>query len=459
MLGALRNILLFMVGVLLAILFVYQGGVTSVGAILGFGEGDETGSKRARLGEELSYDDARLKILEPGYPAERRAGLLREALEEGTFDSLQLVRSEYLKALPDYEASLLPLLKRASLGSLISRFTVSDWEDWAHSETNLRGGASAARLYVEDIKTVNPELGSFLDTSAFLLSGLHQKTKDGRVFVAEDFMEYLLENAEHILAHRKQRAVPARFLFTPHVVRDPAFVTVLERERGNVVSAYLQERPQNVQIGRRLLATLEPRLLGTSTYDSVAQFLVHIATKASPRLRETFLYSELEDRSIESLSHYSKKIRILLAQLYVMAAVDSMETGDDLQASRFLRESVNLEPGMRIQRLVATALQNRSAEQLRRSEAKARERAEQIAPRMAAGRQDERVVSWFMLGILIIGFCAVPLGVVFVLNRLRMRSSYSRRAAQPPVDHTLQPLDWHAEGGELSEEDFRKAVG
>lgn len=436
MLNIARNILLFFAGVLLAVLFVYQGGVQAVSSLFAspadsVAQNPTTAeTPRGRLQDDLVEKNSRLQVFDSTVSAERREDILLDALREGSFESLQLLRSEYVRDLPEYRDSLLPALKKESLNGMLSRFIESDWTDWHSSFSSRAGSPSLARLFVEDLKGVNTDIGMFLETAAFLLSGLATNTAEGRVFDVSQQMSYLLDNAEQLLSARKLKAMPARYVFQPEVSTDPAFRTVLERERGRFVAIYLKRSPQNMKAALRLLGSLEPRLIGRDSYRTIAKYLVYVATGASPRLREAFLFADLEDGTLNALAEQDKGVRKTLSLLYVMAAVDSIESGDTLQANKFLHQSVAIQPGQRIQRVVAQALKESPDEaslilpkpkKLPRavtSEATTEADTEETPKREV---RDEATVDWIMLGALLMFFCAVPLVVIYLLNRYRLK--------------------------------------
>jgi hypothetical protein len=86
--------------------------------------------------------------------------LLVEALDEGSAASFSKLESDSLsKTLSgSYQTKVLPILQRQGVESLLSRFSVADWKNWTQASHLNEGRASDARLYLDDLWTVNPDI-------------------------------------------------------------------------------------------------------------------------------------------------------------------------------------------------------------------------------------------------------------------------------------------------------------
>ena len=122
----------------------------------------------AMSGSGINYSREVERLASGELSVDKQLEILLFAIEEGTLDSLQLLRPEAIGKLPEYRATILPELKRQSLKSLLVRFSLSDWTNWPRASQGENGGPTVARTFVNDVMMVNTELGSFLETSALL---------------------------------------------------------------------------------------------------------------------------------------------------------------------------------------------------------------------------------------------------------------------------------------------------
>lgn len=302
---------------------------------------------------------------EPSIPA-AQLEILKEAIREGSIDSLQLIRTEHLSFIPEYRERVLKQLKQEALSELVSRFVDSDWSDWPNSGYVRHGLASKARTFVDDVSVVNPELGRFLETSALLLYGMYLSIMGGNVYSVEDGLLNVVAHAERLFPKRRSSAVPARLLLDLGVHQDPAFKRVFEKVRGDLVLQYSKRFPNELDTHLDLLLDLSPSYVSARVYDLLYRSIYRLALDTSLKYREEIFERLIRSKTVEEFSQRDEKIRQALAELYVIGAVDALEAGALERASGLLGVSEQLYHGLSAQNavrayLVALQKERRSA--------------------------------------------------------------------------------------------------
>lgn len=291
-----------------------------------------------------------------------RPELVARALESGTMSDLQLLKSDQLRQLPDYRNGIVPTMKRAGIGGLLSRFVESDWLDWPRANSSVQGGPSAARAYIDDIRVVNPELARYLETAALLFQALYLKTSQGLPFTLREELYAISRSAERLLEYRKAKAIPARQLLDLEIGQDSLFVRELERKRADFVLLYTKEHPDEIQKNFTLLLGLEPSYAGDEVLRSLTNILRRFALEGSPKFRDQILREAAESSAMQELLKRDLRIRKAVAELYLIGVIDALEQADTRRAMLYLNESVSVQPGLRSQELLAQAIRRRAAD-------------------------------------------------------------------------------------------------
>lgn len=373
----LRACVVFCLGVTLAILVSYHGLAREVFTYFAWNQvtppknapSEKQAAARARLEEapqtanvlansaikESPSPASDLTQAQLPAPAVSRVELsdLLQALQLATSQSLQQLREEELKKLPDYPLVILPALKSEALEKLLKSFTRIDWEDWFRSS---RIQPTPARLFIDNISFVHPTLGIFLESSAQILHGLFLNTEAGKQFNQTEYLQGIIKNAEEVTRFRRQRAIPARLLFSTEVLQDPVFISVLERERGRLIAAYIMVRPDEIQTNLELVHDVDAAYAPEQLFSVLEQSLADLVTRASSGVRREVLEEELERRKFENFGNFHPGVRRALAQLFAVGAIDALEEGDTRSATFYLRESLGIQSGLQSQSLVGKLL-------------------------------------------------------------------------------------------------------
>ena len=334
--------MLFLAGVGLAALFVHvgQGSVELEGVAVVPTEPTTAKILRITIDEEQKL----LKTLPVGKGLQQ----LSEALDEGSSDSLQSVRGDFLRRVPNYSTVVLPALKEHALECLVQRFSPYDWQSWPKSGFGALGGPTMARRYVDDLSTVNRDLGVFLETAALLLHGLHSHLRYGRPYELDQGMNYVIENAETLLANRANSAVPARLLLLPSIVVDPAFISTFEKERGRLTADYMRRNPGDVRTQLELVKSLRAKYCPPDMYEELAKLVQRLVRDGSPKLRR----SVIETSDLRSFAASDHRVSQTIAELYATAAVDALEQRDQVSAQKLVGQSASIYPGLKSQQQI-----------------------------------------------------------------------------------------------------------
>lgn len=286
----------------------------------------------------------------------RRIEVLSEALASGSAEDLYLVRSDYVSSFPDYEQHLLPVLRRESLKNLLKRFSQADWDNWPNAAFGKDAGPTLARLYVDDVTAVNAELGSYLETAAYLFYRQNKSVLEGEEFVLAQEILLAHDRAELILKHRKSTSIPARYLFYPQIASDPQFLEQLEELKCNAVSKRLAQQEQIGVQEMDLLGQIRIPHCGQGIVPGVRSFLHRLTLEATPEDRDLFLRHKPARKAVKVLSWRSQEINSALARFFAVVSVDFLQIEEFELAEVYLNKSIKAEPGLKIQDLVSSYL-------------------------------------------------------------------------------------------------------
>jgi len=350
-----------------------------------------------------------------------------QAIQLANPKSLQAVRTEEIQRIPDYRFTVLPALKRQSLETLLKKFSPSDWKAWPKAA--LLTVAGSARLYVDDVTTVNPELGSFLETAAQLLHALFVSTQNAEVYELEKGMQEIIGKAEQLLAYRKKTAVPARYMLLAEIIRDPVLVSIFERERGNLIAAYITEHPKDLNADFKLIRSLDPKYCDGSVDMAVAKAVYRLSLEGSAQFREQVLLDELRRRTLQGFVDVGPEGRMkrALANLYLVAATDAyVEFHDKVQAKKFLRESLAVQSGLEAQKILEKYLSEgevlptlaESNKDVSVSKSKPKQPIEEES---SSSIRSEHETPWLLLMVVVALLCFLPMGVLALLKHWRVR--------------------------------------
>lgn len=327
-------------------------------------DSEETDSQLSRISSKLERtesgtlsgsseaQDAALNLSAKS-PAERST-LLRQALHEGTFASLQLLDSRVLSKLPSYLDRELPEAKHEALAEMLRRFRDIDWSNWKLSAFAVNGGPTAARRYVDVINIVNIEVGSYLETSAELLHSLYLNTQKGNVFAEDRALKALLNAPNSSSSDTNSGKV---ITLDSQILLDPVFRENLESLREQFIVSYVDGHSEDPRKNLNLLLSIEPKLLAKSSITALTRLFRRFALEASPRFREEIFADLHNSETLSSFLAVDATLRRSVAELYLIGVLDALEDGDNRRATYFLQESNALYPGLKGQEMLAQRLQ------------------------------------------------------------------------------------------------------
>lgn len=413
-------------------------------------DGSVPGAASARAGDgvrnELSgVDEPPLSrplftAFRQGLPADRRA-LIRQALREGTPDTIRIVSTEFLHSFPEYRTEYLPVMKEEALSSLLSRFAETDWSNWDYSRFSLGGGPTPARAYVDLISSVNSELGSYTENVAKQWSVLFTTTRSGAVY------EYKIGMGDH----RSGVSPASRDISgVVELSEDPVFLSMIERLRARFILGYVQAHQQDPQ--RSLSLLLSVSAVRDEHITALTALFRRFTLEGSPRFRAEISARLTNPTLLAKLVDASPELRRSLAEFYLMRAIDTLGENDSAAATVLVDESMHLVPDLRgqdivlrsIGRMKQTAVNpvapvNASTESARPAEVKAAAPGlSNVAPAPSAAQTGHKEKSWLSgviqsaMSYLLSTLLVVGLGGGALLLFLYQRSVRSLR----PAEHT-----------------------
>lgn len=456
---------LFGIGVFLSVLVFFIGHYAAANAFSIF-RGTGGYANRAAV---VHDDVAGASVQQSGIPApvvanmlspEKLVEVMSFAIDEGTLDSLQVVRTEYVREIPHYRSLLLPELKRQALEELLDKFVLSDWNNWPRSIFGGGTGPSVARRFLNDVITVNVELGRFLETSAQLMHGLYRSTSRGFAYDVGNDLRQVIQQAEQLRSAQPQNGVPALEAYDLSVPDDPVFRVLLERKRCEFSHDYFVKNPRNYTEYLHLVAFLQPRYCSKKTAGPIANLLSRLAIDGSPEFRKMVLFDNAIVKVIEGFASLDNKVRTAAGGLYLVSSLDALDSADIDSASRLLDIAVKFAPELSSQNAVREAIANYKQELPSQSQmdyTRARYSSERYLSNdrddngahgmfddLSSSRSDSMSVS-FGFGILIILaliFSIMSLLRIFNRNKLRAkrRSAIAYRRAKKATNGSVSAV-------------------
>ena len=366
MLKSLPLIVVFFLGVFLAFLYSFRGSIFFKDPDLVVATNiDKQVKEKNAFGQSSivspinSEIEAWVKAMMDVSP-EVRSGIMVSAIEEGSLASLKQIRPEYLHALPAYKEELLPLIRTRALEQLVYRFLPEDWNNWENSIESRAGGPTQANEYVRNVSLVNPELGKYLETAAWLFSLMYKTIMSGEVFDEQKAMKDLLSHSSFLFANRKVLAVSPAEMFDTNIISDSSFIAIFERLRGDLFKDFFDMNQNEFSKQAALIRTLKPEYCSPEAIEAVRLFIEQLTTRASKEYRKKIINSLLESDIVKSFSKSSFEGSLALSQLFAVAAVDEIEAGDKKAAEKLLNVSLGLNSGLKTQEHVKNYLYGKS---------------------------------------------------------------------------------------------------
>lgn len=283
-----------------------------------------------------------------GLPTERRAQI-RQALREGSADTIRVVGIDFLRSFPEYRTEYLPTMKEETLSGLLARFTETDWMSWDFSRFALNGGPTPARAFVDLLRSVNPELGQYADQAAKQWSLLFSATKAGNVY------EYRVGMGEGRVGLSAANQEIGSAL---ELSEDAAFVAMIERLRARFVSGFVSTHPQDPQRALTLLLSLSRAAVREEHVSALIALFRRFTLEGSPRYRTEVAARLRNPALLTDLTRQSPELRRSVAEFHLMRAIDALDAGEGGTATILVDESVALFPGLRGQEIVAEAIRS-----------------------------------------------------------------------------------------------------
>ena len=283
--------------------------------------------------------------------------LLVEALDEGSAASLSKLDSDALsKSLAgSYQLKVLPILQRQGVESLLSRFSVSDWKNWTEARHLNDGNPSDARLYLDDLWTVNKDIASYLETAAYLLHALYTQSADGEVFDINKAYETYGKNFS--LRTLKSALGDTLVPSNAKVVSDKDFLKIIEDYRLRFVALYIKRNPGKIKKAQELLGSLGEVGETQELTRTLLLLFSKLAPSVSKELRAQFFELENKNQTIEHLALQIPITAEALSYIYLLGVLDAFEKRDFKKSEALLERSKRIRPNLKIQQQIQAFLE------------------------------------------------------------------------------------------------------
>ncbi len=93
-----------------------------------------------------------------------------------------------------------------------------------------------------------------------------------------------------------------------------------------------------------------------ATEDRIMSLVEDLATSSSSAVRKNFLRKELRNGVIKKIAFNNEKLNEMVANLFIIGAIDSIENGNYIQAESFLNASKGFFTGLKSQKVVSRNL-------------------------------------------------------------------------------------------------------
>ena len=280
-----------------------------------------------------------------------------KALDDGSPKELTAIRPTYLHRLPGYGDSMEPLIRKRALQNLVSRFESQDWLHWNETLQISSDQASDARRYVRTISMLNPDLGVFLEISAVIFHRLFISVDQGMVYDFQEDVWHLAADADRALEVASYDTKEAdRLLREGMLENDPTFREAFEKLKIVFIEDFISANPKDYVKNLQLLSTVQPQLCGSTFIAAVERIMRKLLSEASVSDRLAVFHVEQRTESLYKFALGNSSIRELLATLYALGAVDGLQLGDRPWAESLYRRSIDVQPGLDTQTIVADAL-------------------------------------------------------------------------------------------------------
>ena len=116
--------------------------------------------------------------------------------------------------------------------------------------------------------------------------------------------------------------------------------------------SYVAHKPHELSNHLELIRSIDANYLRKDVEAAASKVLSQLALEASVGFRSQFFLDEEQTPTFHRFAERSSQVRVRLAQLYAMGAVDALEKNQRTAAKTFLEHSKELHSGLKVQQLV-----------------------------------------------------------------------------------------------------------
>ena len=241
---------------------------------------------------------------------------VKASLDSGKYSELSILRPENLGENSLKETALYPNIKKEILIELQDLMTFDDWTSWENTIKNSNYPKSKARSFVDNISSINFQLGRYLETSAFLFSAMYNNTAGGKLFSAEEALYNLLMQANDLFSSRTPAALSPRVYVDTLITEDPIFNDSIEKLKVKLIISYCKKRPFELDTQFQLLNSINQNYFNNEVIDLYSQVINRVTSKVSSKFREEIRDHYLSPLKAKNLSNIDPKLESSVFELY-----------------------------------------------------------------------------------------------------------------------------------------------
>lgn len=297
-----------------------------------------------------------MEHLDQAQTEESKVKIFSFLLSSGQFRSL--IRPELFESIEEFDEKYLPALRQALLDRLYASMSDEDWLAWQNNDFSADGEKTKARSFVDSVRSVNWELGSYIESAGLILSRLFVSTAKGQVFDAKLAYGFIEQRVGTLFSEkvRGQRA-PEDFI-TRDILDDEYFLRLLERARCTEVGANKVDTDLSLNLRARLVQSVDWRRCPSEDFLNFGDFFDSVLQVGVIDDRKLLAASNVDQKPLYLEDSERKK----LADLLTLSAVDASDAEDEVQAKKLLRRSKLVYQGLQSQALLESYLKKLDAQ-------------------------------------------------------------------------------------------------
>lgn len=253
-------------------------------------------------------------------------GEIEKAIRTNKLSEMHVLRIEELGDDIISQETFIPQIKKMLLVNLQRLMTLDDWRSWKDNMNSPYVSRTNARIFVDNVSTVNFYLGRYLETAGLLFSALYNSTINHGVFNIEESLYHLLEESNALFANKKPSAISSRVFIDTLITEDVVFDEYIQNMRTDLVISIINKRDRDLDANFMLLSSIPTRYIGQKITDKYVQLIDKVTNSVSPRLREDIRTHYFYPDISKELQEVNEVFAVAINNLYLACIQHHVDT-------------------------------------------------------------------------------------------------------------------------------------